>query len=793
MQDSDELLGAALAAPDRTPAHATRLGGRELGAQIQSWKVERAYSTDLPEALRAFSGSASAQLELLLGGNGVPAPLLYSAWAGRGTGDAVRPGQSVVHRAGANGRTVPAFRGTVRSRTAASGSDTVTVQALDGAERLRGPAQLPRPYHGLRYGRPVASATWCVDELLRQGGIHSCPPPRGPAVAEDPAKPFTVLYASLHGGFNASYGQPETLPAPASYSWIRDGAPFDTALMPKAAGLEVSWMPRSRFVVAGKVFQAELHVNTALSVGSELELKLVLDRSAGAFGNYALNVYFATGVVKITSGTVDGGGTVASWTIPKLASLKGVWHLGFTVDTRAGTTGASTPATVYPRLTAPDGEYVVPPTAPYTFTEASALQPPSELFQVNLKTDVAVECLQVTDRSWPDLTSYTADEWEQRGRWARGAVLDDATVPLFDLPKVSGSQWDAITEIARATLSTAEFDEQGVFRWRGPSRFQSVPARPDLTVTTRRDIAALTVSEEIDACRNYCEQPYQDWTGISHTFSDTVTDTVVREIRPGTPVEVAYAVAEDELDIGPLQIEDDVAPIGGHRVRFGSAATGGTSVKGRVTVGSRRDGPNYIVRFTNHGTASVWTVTKDGKPSVQIVPQKRTGDPRQRSYAWYNANSQLHYGKQVYQAPATEWVQQRQAASDLSFAMLDAGRYPVPVLGEVEVLHDPRIQLGDVVRVVDTSGATLDTLAWVVGIRTTCASGAAPQQTLTLRGTSYNGVPADAGLTPDPPVDPGYGTQRTYSLIEAQNATLDVLTTSRISYRELLNAPGSAA
>ncbi|MEU9788871.1 hypothetical protein AB0H92_49395, partial [Streptomyces phaeochromogenes] len=119
MQDSDELLGAALAAPDRTPAHATRLGGRELGAQIQSWKVERAYSTDLPEALRAFSGSASAQLELLLGGTGVPAPLLYSAWAGRGTGDVVRPGQSVVHRAGANGRTVPAFRGTVRSRAAA--------------------------------------------------------------------------------------------------------------------------------------------------------------------------------------------------------------------------------------------------------------------------------------------------------------------------------------------------------------------------------------------------------------------------------------------------------------------------------------------------------------------------------------------------------------------------------------------------------------------------------------------------------------------------------------------------
>ncbi|MFF2127256.1 hypothetical protein ACFVW1_17990 [Streptomyces olivochromogenes] len=793
MRNSDEVLADALAAPERVPAHSTRLGGREMGGQVQSWRVERAYSTDVPEALRAFSGSAAAQLELSLGGTGEPAPRLYSAWAGRTTGDVVRPGQSVVHEAGASGRTVPAFRGTVRSRTAASGSDTVTVQALDGAERLRGPAQLPRPYHGLLRAQPVATATWCADELLRRAGVHSCPPPRAPSVDADVSRPFTALYASLHGGFNASYGQPETLPAPSAYSWVRDGAPFEMALMPKAAGLAVSWMPRSRFVVAGKVFQAEVHVNTALSVGNELELKLIFDRSAGAYGNYALNVYFATGVVKITSGTVDGSGTVASWTIPKLASLKGVWHLGFTVDTRSGTVGANTQATVYPRLTAPDGEYVVPSTAPYTFTETSALQPPSELFQINLKTDVAVECLQVTDRSWPDLSSYTADEWEQKGRWVKGAVLDDATVPLFHVPQVSGSQWDALTEIAKATMSTAEFDEQGVFHWRGPGRFQSVPVRPDLTVTTRRDIAALTVSEEIDACRNHCEQPYQDWTGVTSTYSDTVTDTVIREIKPGVPVDVAYAVAEDELDIGPLQIEDDVAPAGGHRVRFGSAVTGGSSVKGSVTVSSRRDGPNYIVRFTNYGTASVWTVTKDGKPSVQIIPQKRARDPRERSFAWYNTTSQSFYGKQVYQAPATDWVQQQQVASDLSHAMLDAGRYPVPVLGEVEVLHDPRIQLGDVVRVVDRSGAGLDTLAWVVGIRTTCQAGTAPQQTLTLRGTSYNGAPADSGLTPDAPVDPEYGTKRTYALIDAQNATLDALTTSKITYRDLLKAPGGAA
>ncbi|MET7514219.1 hypothetical protein ABZS88_12190 [Streptomyces sp. NPDC005480] len=788
MQSSDDdALDAALTAPERTPDHSTRLGGRELGGQVQSWKVERAYATDLPDAMRAVSGSASAQLEVQLGGSdAVPAPRLYSAWAPRSTSDVVRPGQSVVHTAGVVGRTVPAFRGTVRTRQAASGGDTVVVQALDGAERLRGPAQLPRPYHGLLYGKPVATTVWCVDELLRQGGIHTCPPPRAPAPADDPTQPFTALYASLHGGFNATHGQPETLPDPSAYSWIRDGAPHEMALLPAAAGLTVSWMPRSRFTVSGKVFQAEVHVNTALAKSSIVEVKLVFDRSAGAYGYYTGTFDISTGQVKITSGTLNGSGWIFSWTFSKLASLRGAWHLGFAVDTRAG--GSSVLATVKPRLTAPDGEYLAG--GPGTYVDASAGQPPSELHRVDLKTDMAVECLQVTDRSWPDLDSYNADEWDMKGRWKKGAVLDEADVPLYDVPQVSGSQWDALTEIARATMSTAEFDEQGVFRWGGAGRFRTVPPRPDLTVTTRRSVAALTVSEEIDACRNYCRQPYADWAGITSFNGETVPDTVVREIKPGAVVEVRYTVAEDENDIGPLQIDDDAAPITGHKVRFGSAATGGTSVKGSVTVSSLRDGPDYVVRFINHGSASVWTVTKDGKPSVQIVPQIRSGQSRQRTFAWYNTTSQAYYGKQVYEAPASAWVQSRQSADTLSHAMLDAGRFPVPLLGEVEVLHDPRIQLGDAVRVVDTTGAALDTLAWVVGVRTTCQAGSAPQQTLTLRGTSYNGVPLDPGLTPDPPVDPVYGTQRTYAEITAAYATLDQLTATGLTYRELLAATG---
>lgn len=204
MQRADDALGAALAQGERTTSHSTRFGGKDLGAQVQSWSVDRSYATDLPEAMRAFAGSASAQAEFEISGAAVSSdehlqgradqsgPQLYSPWAPRSTGDLVRPGQSVVHAAGLGGNDLAVFRGTVRARSAASGSDTVKVTALDGAERLRGPAVLPKPYIGFFRKRPVSSATWCVDELLRQAGLHSSPPARYPEFVEGSRSPSST-------------------------------------------------------------------------------------------------------------------------------------------------------------------------------------------------------------------------------------------------------------------------------------------------------------------------------------------------------------------------------------------------------------------------------------------------------------------------------------------------------------------------------------------------------------------------------------------------------------------------
>ncbi|UIX31514.1 hypothetical protein [Streptomyces sp. GQFP] len=563
MQQADDATETALAAGERTTTHTTRLGGQDVSAQVQSWQLERSYATDLPAAMRAFSGSSAAQLQVQLSGTGgKSAPELYSPWAARTTGDIARPGQSVVHENGVGtAEKLPAFRGTVRSRSAASGTDSVQITALDGAERLRGPAVLPKPYAGFNYGYPVSSATWCVSELLRQGGLYACPPARYPDFED--GKPITLVYATLHGGFSTPYGQPETLPDPDTYVFSRQGAPHEMAFVPKQKQTKVSWFPRSRVTVPGSAtvstsrLFAEVWVNNAVSYGDldgtaeapanndQVVLQLELNRNGSTTGHLKLEADFAEGWVRLASIDSAVGGWFQQWSwsdnpfLKGVLGLRGVWHLG------AHFNCTSTGTTVQPQLTAPDGTQLRPD--PSTLTEDSAIQKAAELHQVTLITDMPTECVQVTSGL---AAMPTPAEFAQTG-WTKSVELDDVILPLYAVPRVSGSQWEVISQIAKASMSTAELDERGVFHWRNYTRFTTKPTTADLTLTSVREIASLTATEEIDACRNYCVQPYKDWTGIRSATGTTLKDENVRTIPGNATTTVTYLMSDDEYDVSP--------------------------------------------------------------------------------------------------------------------------------------------------------------------------------------------------------------------------------------------------
>ncbi|EKX67145.1 hypothetical protein Sipo8835_46245 [Streptomyces ipomoeae] len=811
MQSADDATVSALAAGERTTTHTTRLGGKDVSAQVQSWQLERSYATDLPAAMRAFSGSSAAQLQVELSGTaGKSAPELYSPWADRTTGDVVRPGQSVVHENGVGGAKLPAFRGTIRSRSATSGTDSVQITALDGAERLRGPAVLPKPDAGFRLSRPVSSATWCVSELLRQGGLYACPPPRYPTFEE--GKPLTLVYASLHGGFSVPYGQPASVPAPSTYVFSREGAPHEMALVPKSGSITASWTPRSRITVPGTStvpcrILAELWVNNAISYGDidpegdaprsnsdKVVLQLELNRNGATTGQLKVEVDFAEEWVRLVSMDDSAtGGWFSQWswrgeTQRGYLGLKGVWHIGAYFEC----TGTGT--TIQPRLTAPDGTQLVGGAS--TLTQTTAIQKPAELQTVTLITEMPTECVQVSSgvSGMPE-----PEEFAQSGTvygWTKSVELDDVILPLYTLPRVSGSQWEVISQIAKASMSTAEIDERGVFRWKNYSRFATKPTTADLTLTSVREIASLTATEEIDACRNYCIQPYKDWTGITSAVGTTLTDQVVRTIAAGKTTTVKYLLSDDEYDVDPPTTDDDTIITPGTNVRFATTSAGTTAVKGMVDLMVRREDGYLVVRFSNRDTRTLYTATKTGTPSFYLETRKPSADPVERQAIAMLAPttedpdedgvaSEKFYGRQEYTAEATDWVQDAGTALALAQAMRAAGVLPVPVIGDVEVLYDPRIQLGDVVRVVDTTGAVLDTLAWVIGIRTSATADGGVQQTLTLRGVDPGALPADEGLTRDVPSSPATVTYATYASVTSAFPTLAALTASGLTWGEI--------
>ncbi|WP_097944397.1 hypothetical protein [Streptomyces sp. ms115] len=794
MRASDARATAALEAGSRVTAHTTRLGGKDVTDQVLSWELERSYSTDLPDAMRAFSGSSSAQLQLQIAGTGgASAPALYSPWAPRSTGDIARPGQSVVHAYGTDAGTLPAFRGTLRNRSAASGTDLVQLTALDGAERLHGPAALPKPYAGFYWRRPVATATWCVDELLRQAGVHSGPPPRFPDVAAN--APLTLIHASLHGGFATPYGQPEHLPDPRHYSWTRTGAPHEMMLVPHASphaqspdtdvsGLIASWFPRSRPTAPGGRLFAETWVNSAVGIGSTVSMELDLKGEGTYVGQLRLTADFSQGKVFMYSGSRGVGGWHFTWDLPEMKTQPGVWHIGGLFDLTAGSTTVY--PTLQPRLTGPDGRHYTFTAGTFTSAHATALQQVSELAQMRLITTIGTEGVQLTN-GMPALP--TAADFAQTGSWTKGAELDEAILPLYSVPRVSGSQWEVLTQIAKASMSTAEFDERGIFRWHNHTRFATLPTAPDLTLTSVRDISSLTVAEEIDACRNYCVQPYRDWTAVKVTSGTTYADTVIREIPGLSSITIKYVLADEEFDVGPPNTDDDQSVAPGFSVRFAADdAAGADAVKGAVEVLARREDGYLVVQFTNRGTRRLYTVTVDGKPSVFIQTLKPSAEAveRQATSSSVGGTSERYYGRQEFCAEASDWIQDYRAAKELADAMRAAGQYPVPVISETQVLYDPRIQLGDVVRLLDSTGAELDTLAWVVAIKTSSTAAGAVQQTLTLRGTRPNGLPYDTGLTPDTPADhTPFPAGNTYAAVRSRYTTHAALAAGGRTWRQV--------
>lgn len=84
------------------------------------------------------------------------------------------------------------------------------------------------------------------------------------------------------------------------------------------------------------------------------------------------------------------------------------------------------------------------------------------------------------------------------------------------------------------------------------------------------------------------------------------------------------------------------------------------------------------------------TAVRSGTPSVSIASIELTsGSPQRFSIRRYHSASRDRYGAQVYQVPATPWLQSASTATRVADHLLAVASAPLPVLGDVEILPDP--------------------------------------------------------------------------------------------------------
>lgn len=742
------------------PTVSLRLGGKNVTKQLMAWELDRSYSSDLPQTMRAFAGSSAAQFKYTLSGTGGKSgPKLYSAWAPRSTGDITRPGQSVVFQYGYMGSTLPAFRGTVRRRSAASGSAVITASALDGAERLRNLAAVPRPYTTTVWNQWVLSPSLLVDHLLRDAGIYSSPPPRF----------RNCLFVSGHDGiypYNGSYA----LTGTGSWSTTRSNAPFVSMAKPQSnVSTNTLFYPRYRPTENGlnSGLWAEFFTNNTdfmafTNKSIEFAFRWENVDPAGPDSEWKLSVDFGT-----TLGAFAGN---VSFSFVEPAGSSGV---GFNFDnTQTGryhfalfcnpdiTTGL---ITYECRVTHPNGSvtYPSPGVAPSYTADYNRYLDNILITSMNLPFENFQFCK--TGNTPPANTNAGN---MQSGQWVRAAYFPDANqFPLQYFPDVQGSTWDVITTIAKATLATAEFDENGQFRWREFTQFTGSPVA-DLNVTSKRDISSLTVTEEIDACRNFVQVAASDFSGIPVGPTKLFASTGNPSIAAGASLSFVFPVdGSFEFDpVVPPRLAN-TAVSSGNWVTAMNVASGGNDsniIKTDVEIeGFHNQYGQYQVNVYNQSGSTIWLYKSGGSGSgvLMEIPYDDSGFAAKIvNVTSENTVSQGWYGKQAYYHDPGPWIQWPGfAALTVADAILNAGAYPVPLLENVEIIPDARLQLGDVVQVIDRVGAELDTKAWIVGINTSGNSGGELKQRLTLRGVSYPGTPVDSGLTPDPPVDPTAG------------------------------------
>ena len=699
-----------------------------LTPNVESVTVDRAIATDRPDAAKTVTGHAAAEATVELAGDfaasGSHVTQLLSA---HNAGSPLAAKKRITapldvnlgFRTSAGEEWVDSFVGQIRSIETSADQRTVRLTALDRREHFAGRTTLPVVVADEKnavapFKKPGLSGSFLMDWVCRANGFYATPPPRASckfsATMRGSAWPEvgTMTRASgTTGGkllflFFANLLYPERL-----YS----------------GGTDIRYTPLSGLSTNnGAGVAVEIDEFWCLAPATHDPLWLLSNAAGDAIGCWVTSTgVLEVGIRRNSSGAWEDIVTGPTIGFGLLSPMYLLVHIAFTAS------GGTVTFRVNGTSTA------------VGFASGS----------VTGRTDLSV--VRIGSGLKNDGTTFSsvagAFQGVQVTAEAAAGSFNDTFVPTADIPPTIGTltatphtdyadDWALLQAAAEAENGFVMLDEAGRFVFRNRLFLSGGSSVATLSATTSLKTAASL--EAIDTVRNRVRVPARPLRlQVNSTWAWIATD--VHSIAAGGTLEV-FAETENlvylltgSATFSAMAVGGGIPSAGVYRAYPNIDGTGAvaTNITGTIT---RVDHDTFKLVLSNPNGFEVFLVnpsthpTEPGEPWLRIWGRSITprtidttdvGDAQGYIKAESSdATSITAYGEQVLDLEASPWRQDSASARRLADDLVAAMKDPHPVLNDVDIVADPRLQLGDRVTVVDADGLVLSADFWLLGTNT---------------------------------------------------------------------------
>ena len=677
----------------------------DLSKLVVEATTDRSMEGALPENATLIEGYSAAQLTVKLEGRrayGEPsAAQLFAPYSTRSPlynipRKNVPVYYSIIVHTATGLREIRQFTGWTREITASSADATATLRCLDFAEPLRAPITLPVWAHRQRADEgDLINSQWLIDYVLRHNGYFQSPP----------MVPGCKFSATLHGARITESGNPSS---------------------------ENSTGPVNRWV-QGKY---------GLALGASATEEQFVDMADESLMPHANGVTYGFGHIVEVGGSNPGNNHKLSMQYSQNNDIALFVRANGQIEARFQTMPLSgTPLTTWyvtgPVLSGPQRFVYVGMEATITATET----------QVRFNVDGVVT--SATGARWAPIETNLPDIWASLQRSAQclqhwqttttnnwswtpaftpNATLSQGLNLLSHLPNiVDEPSWGVLKELVHAEFGILFADENNHVHFlnREDARQAKDTIDREIGPNQLKDVAVSDASDAIVNCiavsstLGMYKNTVRAWEA---THNDTLTFQPGSTTVTVTDVEnvMSYFVNVPYWNSSEWDRGDN--PVYGFYPVHASTGAVAPNVTVSVTQLSQRsfsytvsNGNAYAVRLADRANTD---------PNYPGTPRLRTGGtgivywPTKKNLVLNQDSIDIH-GRRLWEIPNTRWAQSYSGQANIANSLLSELGSPLPVLEQVSIVGDPRIQLTDAIPIRDPDGLGDYILGQVTGIRQT--------------------------------------------------------------------------